>query len=126
VRRAHRAQGTSSLGDASISLGDAAKRRLGDAERLLGGGLRQASVAGLVARWRSARSLGDGSGMAHACSYKTCSYHQISNQFICEQTGRVHECGDLCGERVVRTCELSFGGNNNGLCEQATAEAETT
>jgi hypothetical protein len=93
--------------------------------------LRQASVAGLVARWRSARSLGDGSGMAHACSYKTCSYHQvvcysISNQFICEQTGRVHECGDLCGERVVRTCELSFGGNNNGLCEQATAEAETT
>jgi hypothetical protein len=65
--------------------------------------VRKASVADLVCRWRLQRSLGDGADMRHACSYKTCTYHQISNSFICERTGRVHECGDMCGERVVRS-----------------------
>mmetsp|Transcript_25715 Transcript_25715/g.48785 ORF Transcript_25715/g.48785 Transcript_25715/m.48785 type:complete len:354 (-) Transcript_25715:399-1460(-) len=58
------------------------------------------SVAEQVTKWRQQNSLGEGAD-GHNCSYKTCTYHQIGNVYVCEGTGRAHECGDLCPEKVV-------------------------
>lgn len=56
-----------------------------------------------VARWRSQRGLGDGTGPAcrHRCSGLSCAYHQIGDIFLCETTGRAHVCDETCRERVI-------------------------
>jgi hypothetical protein len=43
-------------------------------------------------------SYDDDDGLPHACSCSDCEMFQIPNTdvYVCKETGRVHECGELC------------------------------
>ncbi|XP_075109451.1 F-box protein SKIP31 isoform X1 [Nicotiana tabacum] len=59
------------------------------------------TVADQVSIWKKSKGLGDNVVNDHACSGKTCAYHQIGDVFVCEKTGNVHVCDDTCREVVL-------------------------
>ncbi|XP_009631040.1 F-box protein SKIP31 isoform X2 [Nicotiana tomentosiformis] len=59
------------------------------------------TVADQVYIWKKSKGLGDNVVNDHACSGKTCAYHQIGDVFVCEKTGNVHVCDDTCREVVL-------------------------
>lgn len=61
------------------------------------------TVADQVSIWRVSRGFTNEVVAAHACSGHTCSYYQIANVFLCENTGRLHVCGDTCREVFMDT-----------------------
>lgn len=54
------------------------------------------TVADEVSTWKSSKGLTDQVVTDHACSGKSCSYHQIGDVYVCEKTGNIHVCDDTC------------------------------
>lgn len=48
------------------------------------------SVADQVSIWKKSKGLTDKVFSDHDCSGEKCSYHQIGDVFVCENTGYVH------------------------------------
>ncbi|KAB2634807.1 ABC transporter E family member 2 [Pyrus ussuriensis x Pyrus communis] len=59
------------------------------------------TVADQVSIWKSRRGLTDKAEADHACSGEKCTYYQIGDVFVCENTGQVHVCDDNCREVVM-------------------------
>ncbi|CAJ1930780.1 unnamed protein product [Sphenostylis stenocarpa] len=59
------------------------------------------TLADQVESWKSSRGLSDAVVADHTCSGETCSYYQIGDVFICENTGQVHVCDDTCREVIM-------------------------
>ncbi|XP_071698281.1 F-box protein SKIP31-like [Rutidosis leptorrhynchoides] len=59
------------------------------------------SVADQVSIWKKSKGLTDKVFSDHDCSGEKCSYHQIGDIFVCENTGYVHVCDDTCKEIVL-------------------------
>ncbi|XP_076959328.1 F-box protein SKIP31-like [Bidens hawaiensis] len=59
------------------------------------------SVADQVSIWKKSKGLTDKVFSDHDCSGERCSYHQIGDVFVCENTGYVHVCDDACKEVVL-------------------------
>ncbi|TQD86569.1 hypothetical protein C1H46_027901 [Malus baccata] len=59
------------------------------------------TVADQVSIWKSSRGLTDKAEADHACSGEKCTYYQIGDVFVCENTGQVHVCDDNCREVVM-------------------------
>ncbi|XP_010535996.1 PREDICTED: F-box protein SKIP31 isoform X2 [Tarenaya hassleriana] len=54
-----------------------------------------------VSMWKKSKGLSDKAVAGHVCSGTKCSYHQIDDVFICEETGNVHVCDDNCKEVIL-------------------------
>ncbi|KFK31571.1 hypothetical protein AALP_AA6G129400 [Arabis alpina] len=71
-----------------------------------------------VSLWKKSKGLADKAVTGHVCSGTKCSYHQIDDVFICQETGNVHVCDDNCKEVIfcpdsgVLVCTIS------GLCSE--------
>lgn len=48
------------------------------------------SVADQVSMWKSSKGFTDKVISDHECSGDTCSYYQIGDVFVCENTGYIH------------------------------------
>lgn len=59
------------------------------------------TVLDQVSTWKKSRGLTDKVITGHACSGETCSYHQIGDVFVCEETGHVHVCDENCREVLL-------------------------
>ncbi|XP_076897193.1 F-box protein SKIP31-like [Bidens hawaiensis] len=59
------------------------------------------SVADQVSIWKKSKGLTDKVFSDHDCSGERCSYYQIGDVFVCENTGYVHVCDDACKEVVL-------------------------
>ncbi|KAD0195986.1 hypothetical protein E3N88_44651 [Mikania micrantha] len=59
------------------------------------------SVADQVSIWKKSKGLTDKVFSDHDCSGEKCSYYQIGDVFVCENTGYVHVCDDTCKEVVL-------------------------
>ncbi|XP_071705474.1 F-box protein SKIP31-like [Rutidosis leptorrhynchoides] len=59
------------------------------------------SVADQVSIWKKSKGLTDTVFSDHDCSGEKCSYYQIGDVFVCENTGYVHVCDDTCKEVVL-------------------------
>ncbi|KAK1435965.1 hypothetical protein QVD17_01738 [Tagetes erecta] len=59
------------------------------------------SVADQVSIWKKSKGLMDKVFSDHDCSGVKCSYYQIGDVFVCENTGYVHVCDDTCKEAVL-------------------------
>lgn len=58
------------------------------------------TVADQVSTWKKSKGLGDKVVIDHVCSGETCTYYQIGDVYVCENTGYVHVCDDTCREAV--------------------------
>lgn len=67
------------------------------------------TVADQVSIWKKSKGLGDNVVNDHACSGKTCAYHQIGDVFVCEKTGNVH------GKKMFATVNQPFDKWKDGI-----------
>lgn len=59
------------------------------------------TVADQVSIWKSSKGLADKVFLDHDCSGERCTYFQIGDVFVCENTGHVHVCDDTCKEVIL-------------------------
>ncbi|VFQ62488.1 unnamed protein product [Cuscuta campestris] len=59
------------------------------------------TVADQISIWKKNKGFSDEVFSDHACSGETCTYYQINDVFVCENTGHVHVCDDACKEVVL-------------------------
>ncbi|CAM8880756.1 unnamed protein product [Rhodiola kirilowii] len=59
------------------------------------------TVADQVNIWKTSKGLPEMTVADHACSGDNCTYFQIGDAFICENSGQVHVCDDTCREVIL-------------------------
>lgn len=90
------------------------------------------TIADQVSSWKNSRGLTDEAVKGHSCSGNTCSYTQIGDAYICENTGRVHVCDDACREFVLDQssglllCTISGHCFERWLCPEDEYDADDT
>ncbi|KAL9259543.1 F-box protein SKIP31-like protein [Drosera capensis] len=80
------------------------------------GTLLDKTVADRISMWKSGKGFTDKVAADHACSRETCSYYQIDDVFVCEQTGKVHVCDDACREAMLDPTSQLFVCTISGHC----------
>ncbi|GLJ43330.1 hypothetical protein SUGI_0899990 [Cryptomeria japonica] len=80
-----------------------------------------------ISQWKQSCGLPDVFTGDHVCSGSTCTYSQVGNFFLCENTGCVHVCDHTCQETVYDTSNQLLVCTISGRCSQqwiSTSEEE--
>lgn len=57
-----------------------------------------------VSMWKKSKGLSDKAVAGHVCTGTKCSYHQIDDVFICEETGNVHGMIEILVKSFSKCC----------------------